>query len=123
MPDYESKEFITAVVVGTLLGVGAALMLRRDPPTRRERLVKELEPYGKALRKNAKKARRNAGRRASATADAAGELVEASRDILAEFRDEVAEIVNGARDDIGRAVSSQVKDARKTLRKTASRVR
>lgn len=121
MPDFDTSDYVTAAVVGTLLGVGAALILRRKPPTRRERLMKELKPYRKSLAKNAKRARRRVEHGAEATAEMGGELVGATRDILLQFRKEMAKVVEETREEIGSIVSDQLDDARKSLRKAAKR--
>ena len=70
MKNDTSTDYIAAFIVGTLLGAGAALLLAPDPPTRREKIMKEIEPYRKQLRKRSKSARKRVGRQASAATDA-----------------------------------------------------
>jgi gas vesicle protein len=123
MTNDHTTEYVTAFVVGALLGVGAALLLAPDPPSRRQRLVKELKPYGKKLRKNATKVRKEAGHQAAAVGEWSEELVKASRAVLEDLREEVAELVADARDDIASAVEGQLDSAHKSLRRGTKRIR
>lgn len=122
MPDLDNRDYIAAIVIGTLLGVGAALMMRKEP-TRREKLARGLKPYGKALRKSAHRARGGIERGADSALEQGEELLEASREILDGFRDEVARVVADARDELADTMRQQVKDARKALRRGAARIR
>ena len=118
-----SNEFMMAFAVGALLGVGAALLLAPDPPTRREKLMKELKPYRKKLKKGTASARKQMGRRASAAADVGDELVEAGRAVARDLRDEVADLVAEARSEIASTVEHQLEAAQDALRKGAKRIR
>lgn len=120
MPDLDNRDYVAALVLGTLLGVGAALMMRKEP-TRREKLVRELKPYGKAIRKGAKRARTQIGDSADNALEYGEELLTASREILDGFRDEVAKVVASARDELSDAVAEQVHDAKKALRRGRAR--
>ena len=122
MADLDNRDYVAAIVIGTLLGVGAALMMRKEP-TRREKLARELKPYGKTLRKNAKRARGSIERGADNALEHGEELLEASREILDGFRDEVARVVSDAREDLADTMRKQVKEARKAMRRGAARIR
>ena len=122
MADLDNRDYIAAIVIGTLLGVGAAMMMRKEP-THRERLARELKPYGKTIRKSAKRARGSVERGTDNALEHGEELLEASREILDGFRDEVARVINDARDDLADSMRKQVKDARKALRRGAARIR
>lgn len=122
MADLDNRDYIAAIVIGTLLGVGAAMMMRKDP-THRELLARDLKPYGKTLRKGAKRARGSVERGADNALEHGEELLEASREILDGFRDEVARVVSDAREDLADSMRKQVKDARKALRRGAARIR
>jgi gas vesicle protein len=123
MRDEITGEFVVAFAVGALLGVGAALLLAPDPPTRREKVMKELEPYRKKLRKKTASARKQVGKRASAAADVGDELVAAGRAVAADLRDEIAELVAEARSEIAATVENQLEAAQGALKKGAKRVR
>jgi gas vesicle protein len=123
MDNDRTTEYLTAFAVGALVGVGAALLLAPDPPTRRDRLMKELKPYRKKLDKKASKMRKQAGRQMEAAGDWGDELREASRAVVADLREEVAEVVADARNQIADAVDAQIDSAQKGLRRGAKRIR
>lgn len=134
MRNESSSEFVIAFAVGALLGVGAALLLAPDPPTRRERLAKELKPYRKKLQKRtsaARKelgkrtssARKELGKRASSAVDVGDELVAAGRAVARDLREEVADLVAEARSEIAATVETQLESAQRALRKGARRIR
>jgi gas vesicle protein len=116
MPERDTKEFLAALGVGAVLGVVAAWLLRREPPSRRDRLMRELKPLGKKAKKTAKRARSGAG----AALDRGGELVSDGRESLADLRDEVFDIVSSARDEFAAAVREQMRDAEKAIRRMRS---
>jgi gas vesicle protein len=125
--DDSSSEFVIAFAVGALLGVGAALLLAPDPPTRREKLAKQLRKRTSAARKELGKrtgsARKELGKRASAAADVGDELVEAGRAVARDLREEVADLVAEARSEIAATVETQLESAQRALRKGAKRIR
>jgi gas vesicle protein len=123
MHNDHTTEYVTAFVVGALLGAGAALLLAPDPPTRRDRIVKELKPYGKKIRKGAKRARKEAGHQAAAVGDWSEDLAKAGREVLKDLREEVADLVSDARDEIASAVENQVDSAAASLRRGTKRIR
>ena len=118
-----SNEFVMAFAVGALLGVGAALLLAPDPPTRREKIMKELKPYRKKLRKSTASARKEMGKRASAAGDMGEELMAAGRKVARDLREEVADLVAEARSEIASTVEDQLEAAQTALRKGAKRIR
>ena len=112
----QTTEYASAFVVGILVGVGAALLFAPKPPTRRERIKKQLKPYRKQLEKRAAAARKEVGNRASAAADWGD-------DLMANMRDEMASLVAEARTEIANTVADQLDTAQKTLKKSAKRIR
>lgn len=123
MRDEHDGEFVVAFAVGALLGVGAALLLAPDPPTRRDKIMKELKPYRKTLRKKTSSARKQMGRRASAAGDLGEELISAGRAVAADLREEIADLVSEARSEIAATVEDQLEAAQDALKKGAKRVR
>ncbi len=123
MRDEHNGEFVVAFAVGALLGVGAALLLAPDPPTRRDKIMKELKPYRKTLRKKTSSARKQMGRRASAAGDFGEELISAGRAVAADLREEIADLVSEARSEIAATVEDQLEAAQDALKKGAKRVR
>jgi len=121
MAELDNRDYIAAIVIGTLLGVGAAMIFKKQPSARKM-MARELKPYGKAMRKGAKRAGRSIERGAGDALEYGEELLEASREILDGFRDEVARVVADARDELADTMRQQVKVARKSLRKAARRI-
>jgi gas vesicle protein len=119
----QTTEYVAAFAVGALLGAGAALLLAPDPPTRRERLMKELKPYRKKVQKRADKVRKRAGHQAAAVGEWSEELASASRAVLDDLREEVAGIVAEARAQLADAVEDQLDSAHATLRRGTKRIR
>ena len=121
MADLDNRDYIAALVIGTLLGVGAAMLVKKEP-TLRHVVKRDLKSHGKAMRKGARRAGRSIERGASDALEHGEELLEASREILDGFREEVARVVADARDELSDTMRRQVKDARKALRRTARRI-
>ncbi|MBI4545909.1 MAG: hypothetical protein HY703_11985 [Gemmatimonadetes bacterium] len=119
----DTIDFVSAFAVGAILGVAAALLLRPEPPSRTQRILKQLGPYGKQVRSGARQARRGLEERASAAGDLGAELNTAARELLRGFRSEVADILSAARDDLARTLNQQVEEAQTSLRRTARKLR
>lgn len=121
--DRDDTDFLAALAIGAIAGLGLSLLFRRDPPSRRERLMKELKPYRKKLNKQARRARDTIGKQASSAAKRGDAVVAGGRDALDSFRSEVSDIVSAARADIAATVQEQVGAAQDTLKRTAKRIR
>jgi gas vesicle protein len=119
----QTTEYVTAFVIGAMVGVGIALLLAPDPPTRRERVMKELKPYRKKLRKRGARARKQLGRQAAAAGDYGDEIVTAGRAVVRDLREEVADLVADARKEISASIESQLEAAQDAVRKGAKRIR
>jgi gas vesicle protein len=107
MAGNNSNEFLTALAVGTALGVGAAILLRPSPRSARERLLREIRPYREQLRNSAADARRALESTAEAASDLSGDsaemtdaAIQVGRELLAEFREEVRRILEEAREEL-----------------------
>ncbi len=123
MRNDNTTEYVTAFVVGALLGAGAALLMAPEPPTRRQRLMKELKPYRKKLKKKASKARKRVGHQASAVGEWTDELQAAGLAVVEDMREEVAELVADARKEIADALEGQMDSAHASLRRGTKRIR
>lgn len=119
----ETTEYLTTFIIGALIGVGAALIFAPKPPTRRERIMKELKPYRKKLGKQSDRAKKEMEKRASAAAAWGDEMVEATRELMGEIRSEVADMLADARSEISDSVTQQLETAQKSLKKSAKRIR
>src|SRR5690606_5068187 len=98
--------------VGTVIGIGATLLLQPDRSPR-TRIVRQIKPYRKQLRKSYKDVSRGFRSGSDATSELTSEIIGAGRELLGEFRAEVADILEQARSELGDIVSQQVDNARK----------
>ena len=120
MPRQDTVDFLTAFAVGTVLGIGATLLLQPQR-TPRERVLRQIKPYKKQMRRSYAQAREAVRDGRSATGDLTSEVISAGRELLGEFRSEMSDIVSDTREEIQKMVSDQVKDlshgAKRTRRK------
>ena len=120
MARQDTVDFLTAFAVGTVLGIGATLLLtpERSP---RQRIAKQLKPYRKQMKKSYVRARDAVREGSHATGGMTSEVVSAGRELLGEFRHEVSGILDEARKELQDIVREQAKDigrgARRTRRK------
>jgi len=105
MAQHDARDFVAAFAVGAVLGVGATLLLRPEPPTRTRRLLRELTPYRKRLRKQVRRASRRLRGRGDELKD---EMLAMGRDFLRDLRAEANEIVTQARAELVRAVEDEI---------------
>ncbi|MEJ2187299.1 MAG: YtxH domain-containing protein [Gemmatimonadota bacterium] len=119
----QTTEYASAFAVGLLVGVGAALLFAPKPPTRRERLAKQLKPYRKKLEKGTASARKQMGDTAAAAADWRDEMFDASRAVIADMKGEVTRMVADARKEIADTVADQLDSAQKSLKSSAKKIR
>jgi gas vesicle protein len=121
MPRQDTVDFLTAFAVGTVLGVGATLLLQPDQSPRK-RVARQLKPYRKQMRKSYNQLKRGVREGSDATSEMTTEVIGAGRELLGEFRSEVADILDQAREELKDAIADQVKELSKTARKTRRRV-
>ncbi len=111
----DSVDLFTAFAIGAMIGVGATLLLRPDPPTRSEQVMKRLSPMTTRARKAAGRARRGFGRSVQLSRAATGEVGRAGLNVLDEFRDQVEDILSSAREELTDSARKQLRSARKAL--------
>jgi gas vesicle protein len=112
-----TAEFVTAFAIGTAIGVGLIFLLK-PKPSPRDRVVRQLKPYGKRIRKGASQVRSGVREGADATSEFTSEVISAGQELLEEFRDEVASILKNARGEIKDIVEDQVKDVSKAVKRS-----
>jgi gas vesicle protein len=117
MPRQDTVDFLAAFAVGTVLGIGATLLLQPER-SRKERVIRQLKPYRKQMRRSYGQAREAVRGGADATADITTEAIAAGRELLGEFRSEITKILAEARADLQESVQDQVKDLSKGVRRT-----
>jgi gas vesicle protein len=104
MARQDTTDFLTAFAVGAVIGAGATLLLRSQPRSAKERLMRELKPYRRKLGKSAGQISRGLRRGTRATGGLADDAIDAGRELLSEFRDEVKRIVADAVEEVNEAV-------------------
>jgi gas vesicle protein len=117
MPRQDTVDFLTAFAVGTVLGIGATLLLQPER-TPKQRVLRQMKPYRKKIRKSFSQVRGGLRGGREATGELTTEAISAGRELLGEFRSEVAEILRDAREEIQDLVQAQAKDLSKGVRRT-----
>ncbi|MBV9110390.1 MAG: hypothetical protein JO306_13340 [Gemmatimonadetes bacterium] len=122
MARQDTTEFLAAFAVGAVLGIGATLLLRPEPKTAKERLMRELKPYRKRVRKSAGRMARELRKGRVATGEIADDAIDAGRELLGEFREEVRRIITEARDELAEGlVERRSHERRSTERRKGER--
>jgi len=121
MPRQDTVDFLTAFAVGTVLGIGATLLLQPDDSPK-ARIKRQLKPYRKQMRRSYQHAARAVREGSGATSELTTEVIGAGRELLSEFREEVAEILDQARSELKDLVKEQVKDLSRGTKKARKRV-
>lgn len=121
MPRQDTVDFLTAFAVGTVLGIGATLLLQpqRSP---KERVIRQLKPYKKQIRRSMEQVRTGVRGGAGATAELSGEVVTAGRELLGEFRSEVAQILGEAREELQEILRDQATDLGRGVKRARRKI-
>lgn len=109
MARQDTVDFLTAFAVGTVLGIGATLLLTPEQ-TPKQRIVRQLKPYRKQMRRSYVRAREAVRDGSNATGDLTAEVVSAGRELLGEFKHEVAGILDDARKELRQLAREQAKE-------------
>lgn len=99
MPRQDTVDFLTSFAIGTVLGIGATLLLQPERSAKR-RVVRRVKPYGKEMKRSFAQVRAGARRGGVATEEITSEAIDAGRELLDEFRNEVQEILREAREEL-----------------------
>ena len=122
MPRQDTVDFLTAFAVGTVLGIGATLLLQPTQRSSSERMVRQLKPYKKRLRRSYRNFSKGVRHGSDATSDLTSDVIGTGRELLGEFRSEVADILDQARSELRDALQDQMKEITRSVRKTRRRV-
>ncbi|CAN5808162.1 hypothetical protein BH23GEM6_BH23GEM6_20290 [soil metagenome] len=120
MPRQDTVDFLTAFAVGTVLGIGATLLLQPER-TPKQRVLKQVKPYRKQMKRSYGHVREGVREGSEATAEMTGELIGAGKELLSEFRAEVADILGDARSELSVMLREQVSDLGKGVVKRTRR--
>ena len=126
MNQSEDRDFLTALAIGAVVGIGAALLFRASDDFDREKIIKKMKP----LQKKAGKALHSARRRAThsmrerlADAGDAGRIVRKSGGRIAhDLGDDAAKIVRQAKRELEASARDSVKQAQRAMRRAAKRL-
>lgn len=117
MPRQDTVDFLTAFAVGTVLGIGATLLLQPDR-TPKQRVIRQLKPYRKRMEKGYKQVRKGVRHGGEATSEMTSEIIHAGRELLGEFRAEVSDILGEAREELQELVEGRAKDVKRGMKRT-----
>ena len=117
MPRQDTVDFLTAFAVGTVLGIGATLLLQPER-TPQQRVLRKLKPYKKRIQRSYSQVRAGVRDGREATGELTGDAIEAGRELLSEFRSEVADILHEARSELRDLIQDQAKDLSRGVKRT-----
>jgi gas vesicle protein len=122
MNDRDNTDLWTALAIGAVVGIGAALVARsRQEDNELQSVLRRLRPTRKQAVRMVKNARRAVGRSAQQAGEAGEELLGASRDVLNDLRKGAREIVHSTREELQKVARESITDARKAARRAARR--
>lgn len=111
MPRQDTVDFLTAFAVGTVLGIGATLLLQPDRGAK-QRVIGRVRPYRKEMKRSYKQVKEGLRTGQAATGELTTEAITAGRELLGEFRAEVREILKEARTELREMVQQELREAR-----------
>ena len=120
MAENDSVDILTAFAIGAMIGVGATLLLRSEPETTTERIVKGFRPIARKARKAALRARKDYGKGVRTTRRATAELGGAGKVVLDDLQKQIEEVLASAREELSDTARRQLKVARRSLRRFRS---
>ena len=115
MPRQDTVDFLTAFAVGTVLGIGATLLLQPEKGPK-QRVIGRIRPYRKEMKRSYKQVKEGVRTGQAATGEMTTEAITAGRELLGEFRGEVREILKEARTELRELVQEELKGARGATR-------
>lgn len=137
MNQREDKDFLTALAIGAVVGIGAALLFRASDDLDREQIIRRLKPLKKRASRvidhAAKRVRHEASdryeqaskhvNRKLSDVQGAGRMVGRSTGKIAEnVGDDVARIMARASRELEASARDSVKQARRAMRRAAKRL-
>lgn len=121
MNDRDRTDLWTAVAIGAVVGIGAALLLRAEDEPRVTKMMKGLKPLQKKAGRAVRGARRELARHAADLGDTGEDLLKDGARSLRELRKDAAKIVAEAREELEDMAESGLKQARRTAKRTRRR--
>jgi gas vesicle protein len=119
MKDRDTTDVWTAVAIGAVIGIGAALIVRAQQEDDTHEIIKRLRPLRRQAARTTKRAGAEVGRRARQAGEAGEDVVRAGREILDELRSGARDIISETRRELRKAAKQSVKEARNAARRAA----
>src|SRR5688572_33330029 len=108
MKDRDNTDLWTALAIGAVVGIGAALLARsRQDDNDLQHVLKRLKPTRKRAAKLVKNARRSVSRGAHQAGEVGEGVLHASRDMLHDLRENARDIVHTTRRSEERRVGKE----------------
>jgi hypothetical protein len=121
MNDRDKTDLWTALAVGAVVGVGAALLLRAAEDPQPEGVLRNLRPVQQRAKRIAESASRQLERSKRGLGRRGDDLLEQGADTLADLRRDAARIVAQARQELEDMAQLSVKQARRMARRARRR--
>ena len=122
MKERDDSDFLTALAIGAVVGIGAALLFRASDDMDKDQIIKRLKPLRKKAGRALRDVSRSASHRMAGAADAGRVLRKGGGRIAHELEDHASEIVKAARKEIRASARDSVKQARRAMRQAAKRL-
>jgi len=117
MNDRDKTDLWTALAVGAVVGIGAALLLRSTDQPEAKRLLRSLRPVQERARRVVKNASEQLERSTRGLSRRGEDLLEQGTDALSDLRRDAAKIVAQAREELEAIAQNSLKQARRTARR------
>lgn len=122
MKDRDNSDLWTALTIGAVVGIGAALLARsRQSDDDLHAVLSRLKPQRKRTGRALKRARHAIDRGARQAGAAGEDLVHASREVLDDLRKGARDIVQSTTEELRNVARDSIADARRAARKAARR--
>jgi gas vesicle protein len=113
----ETADLVTAFLIGAALGIGATLLIRSEPESDAERILRQIGVARKRGAKRMRAAHSAVSDGIHAARERSKPMARAGRDALGGFRDEISALVDAARDEIVHTARDTVREARSALKR------
>jgi gas vesicle protein len=121
MNDRDKTDLWTALAVGAVVGIGAALLLRSADEPETKGLLRTLRPIQQRARRVATEASRQIDHSTRSLGRRGEDLIEQGAGALTDLRQDAARIVAQARQELEDIAQNSVKRAKRTARQARSR--
>ncbi len=122
----DDRDFLTALAIGAVVGIGAALLFRASDDFDSEKIIKRMKPLqkkaGRALHQARSRAEHSVRVKMSDVGDAGRIVRKSSGKIAGNLGDDAARIVSRAKREMEESARDSVKQAQRAMRRAAKRL-